>query len=397
MDGTILTINGGSSSIKFALFSAGDATARILSGQIERIGSASSSLSVKDADGQSSNSRPIDAPDYASAVEHLIDWLRQQPLANSIVAIGHRIVHGGERYRATCLVDAGLITELKRLSPLDPAHLPGEIHLIEAFSQNFPALRQVACFDTAFHATLPPVAWMLPVPRKYAAQGVRRYGFHGLSYTYLMQELTRLAGAEVAAGRVILAHLGAGASMAAVRNGKCIDTTMAFTPTAGLVMGTRSGDLDPGLMIYLLREEGMNADQLDDLVNRRSGLLGISETSSDVRELLARESSDPRAVEALAIFCYQAKKWIGALATTLGGVDTLVFAGGIGENAAEIRARICEGLEFLGIRLDERRNAGGAAIISRDESPASVRVIRTDEERLTAAEVRRLVGQQVPH
>jgi len=228
------------------------------------------------------------------------------------------------------------------------------------------------------------VAQLLAIPRRYAARGVRRYGFHGISYSYLMQELERIAGASAARGRVVLAHLGNGASMAAVHEGRCIDTTMAFTPAAGLVMGTRSGDLDPGLVAYLDRADGMNAAQFDRLVNTESGLLGLSETSADVRDLLAREADDPRAAEALAVFCYQAKKWIGALSAALGGLDTLVFAGGIGEHAAPIRARICAGLEHLGVTLDSARNDAHAGVISRDASPVCVRVIPTDEEILIA-------------
>src|SRR5207248_5014828 len=245
------------------------------------------------------------------------------------------------------------------------------------------------CFDTAFHATLPRVARLLPLPRRYDAAGIRRYGFHGLSYAYLMGELGRVAGPEAAAGRVILAHLGAGASMAAVQGRKSIDTTMSFTPTAGLVMATRTGDLDPGALVYLLRSENLSADQLDELLNKQSGLLGVSETSPDMRDLLAKQAGDVRAAEAVELFCYQARKWVGALAAALGGLDTLVFAGGIGENAAEVRQRICDGLGFLGVRLDPARNAAGAAVISADGTPATVRVIRTDEELMIA----RLVGR----
>jgi acetate kinase len=251
---------------------------------------------------------------------------------------------------------------------------------------------QVACFDTAFHSDLPPVARLLPIPRRYAERGVRRYGFHGLSYSYLMAELERLAGKAAAAGRVILAHLGNGASMAAVHAGRSIDTSMAFTPAAGLVMGTRSGDLDPGLVAYLARADGVDAAAFDALVNGESGLLGLSETSSDVRDLLAREAGDRRAAEALAVFCYQAKKWIGALSAALGGLDTLVFAGGIGEHAAPLRARICDGLAFLGLAIDPARNATDAAVISSDTSRVTVRVIPTDEELWIARETAALCG-----
>ncbi len=252
---------------------------------------------------------------------------------------------------------------------------------------------QVLCFDTAFHHDLPRASRLLPIPRRYEAQGVRRYGFHGLSYTFLMSEVERLAGSKAARGRIILAHLGSGASMAAVRDGRPIDTTMSFTPTAGLVMGTRCGDLDPGFLVYLMRTEQAGPETIDKLVNGQSGLLGISETSPDLRDLLAREKSDPRAAEAIEVFCYQGKKWIGALAAALGGLDLLVFSGGIGENSAPARARICAGLEFLGVRLDSARNEQGADVISADSSPTCVRVIRTDEELVIARAIGSLLGR----
>ncbi|MBX9579546.1 MAG: acetate/propionate family kinase, partial [Gemmataceae bacterium] len=290
------------------------------------------------------------------------------------------------------LVTPDLLADLRRAVPLDPAHLPAQIRLIEALTDRLPGVPQVACFDTTFHRDLPTPARLLSIPRRYAEAGVRRYGFHGLSYAYLMEELGRLAGADAAAGRVVLAHLGSGASMAAVRGGRCVDTTMGLTPAGGLVMGTRSGDLDPGVLVYLARTEGLTADQLDDLVTRRSGLLGLSETSPDMRDLLARRVADQRAFDAVAVFCYQARKWVGALAAALGGLDTLVFAGGIGENAPEVRAGVCDGLAFLGVRLDQEANAANAPVISAAGGPVSVRVIPTDEELMIARTVSRVVG-----
>jgi acetate kinase len=284
-----------------------------------------------------------------------------------------------------------LLEELNRLSPYDPDHLPCEIELIEVFRQRHPKLPQVACFDTAFHRTMPRVAKLLPIPRRYDDKGVQRYGFHGLSYAYLMEELARLGDPAATAGRVILAHLGNGASLAAVRDGKSIDTSMGFTPTAGLVMSTRSGDLDPGLAPYLARTDQVTAKHFYEMVNHNSGLLGVSEISSDMRDLLAQEAHDIRAAEAVALFCYQAKKWIGSFAAALGGLDTLVFAGGIGENAPPVRARICEGLGFLGIELSEARNAETAGVISTDASRATVRVIRTDEELMIARSTYRIL------
>jgi len=283
-----------------------------------------------------------------------------------------------------------LLLELHGITPYAPEHLPREIALIEALSRRHPKLPQVACFDTAFHHTMPRVAKLLPIPRRYAAKGVERYGFHGLSYAYLMEELARLDPAA-AKGRVILAHLGNGASLAAVHRGKSIDTSMGFTPTAGLVMSTRSGDLDPGLLYYLTRTERMSAARFQRMVNHESGLLGVSGTSSDLRDLLAREDHDARAAEAVSLFCYQAKKWIGSYAAALGGLDTLVFAGGIGENAPMIRKRICEGLAFLGITLHGKRNAKNASLISTDTGRVAVRVIRTDEERMIARSVIRVL------
>ena len=320
----------------------------------------------------------------------MIDWLEKFVGLNAIAAVGHRIVHGGSRYHAPERITPELIDNLRELIVCDPDHLPGEIALIEEFRGRDPSLLQVACFDTAFHHDMPRLAQIVPIPRRYQAAGVRRYGFHGLSYAYLMDELARACPGE-ARGRVILAHLGAGASMAAVRGGRPIDTTMGFTPASGLVMATRTGDLDPGLPRFLWQSQKMTPEAFDSMVNHESGLLGVSETDSDIRDLLAKLDSDIRAAEAVELFCYQSKKWIGALAAALGGVDTLVFSGGIGENSPEIRRRICAGLNFLGIALDESRNASNAALISSEAGPVKVRVIRTDEESMIAQAAARLL------
>jgi len=391
-DPCILTINGGSSSIKFALFEAGDSLRRILEGAIERIGLPEATLRVKGLDQADNFSRLVTAPDHTVAVGALMDWVEERLGCDALTAVGHRVVHGGPKYTKPQRITEEMVEELHRLSPFDPEHLPEEILLTEAFHRRFPDLPQVACFDTAFHHDLPRVARLLPIPRRYEAQGVRRYGFHGLSYEFLMGELARLAGTEAAQGRVILAHLGNGASLSAVRDGKSIDTSMGFTPASGLVMSSRSGDLDPGLVSYLARTEKMSAAQFQHLVNHASGLLGVSETSSDMRDLLDREAQDVRAAEAIGLFCYQAKKWIGAFAAALGGLDTLVFAGGIGENAPTVRARICDGLGFLGIELEEKRNAANEGVISTAASRVAVRVIRTDEELMIARSVCRIEG-----
>ncbi len=388
----ILTINGGSSSIKFALFEAGNSLRRILEGGIERIGLPEASLRVKGLNQADNFSRLVTAPDHTAAVNLLMDWLEESMGSGSLGAVGHRVVHGGPKYSQPQRITAEMVEELHHLSPFDPEHLPEEILLTEAFHRRFPDLPQVACFDTAFHHDLPRVARLLPIPRRYEAQGVRRYGFHGLSYAFLMGELARLAGTEAAQGRIILAHLGNGASLAAVRDGKPVDTSMSFTPTAGVPMSTRSGDLDPGLVWYLARTEKMGAKQFNEMVNFQSGLLGISETSSDMHDLLDRETQDERAAEAVALFCYQVKKWIGAFAAALGGLDTLVFAGGIGENAPPVRARICHGLGFLGIELEEKRNAANESLISAAARRVVVRVIHTDEEWMIAKTVCRVLG-----
>jgi acetate kinase len=388
----VLTINGGSSSIKFALYQVGHSLQRVLEGRIERIGLPDATFVVKGLSQAESFSRSVAAPDHKAAVSALMDWIDASLGREAVNAVGHRVVHGGPHYSDPQLITQEMVEALHQLEAFDPEHLPEEIQLTEAFHQRFPDLPQVACFDTAFHHDLPRVARLLPIPRRYEAKGVRRYGFHGLSYSYLMGELARLAGLEAAQGRVILAHLGNGASLAAVHNGKPVDTSMSFTPTAGVPMSTRAGDLDPGLNWYLARTDGMSAQQFNEMVNFQAGLLGVSETSSDMRTLLEHESGDVRASEAVAMFCYQVKKWIGAFAAALGGLDTLVFAGGIGENAPVLRTRICDGLGFLGVELEEKRNATNAGLISVDAGQVAVRVIPTDEERVIAEMVTRLLG-----
>jgi acetate kinase len=385
----ILTINGGSSSIRFAAYEAGETPRRRLDGKIDRIGLSGTNLTVNDPAGKPQSPRRVAAANHRTAAGFLLDWLEAQPVFASIKGVGHRVVHGMKRSEPE-QVTPKLLAELHRITPYAPDHLPGEIGLIEAFRKRHPKLPQVACFDTAFHRAMPRVAKLLPIPRRYAAKGVERYGFHGLSYAYLVEELSRLDRAA-AQGRVILAHLGNGASLAAVRRGKSIDTSMGFTPTAGLVMSTRTGDLDPGLVYYLARTGRMTAAQFQKMVNHESGLLGVSGTSPDLRDLLAQEARDVRAAEAVALFCYQTRKWIGSFAAALGGLDTLVFAGGIGENAPLIRERICDGLGFLGIELNRRRNAKNAPLISPDAGRVKVRVIRTDEELMIARSVTRVL------
>ena len=388
---SILTINGGSSSIKFALYQTGELLKRGLYGKVDRIGLPGTNLTFSDSTGKQKGSLILESSNNRSAANFLIDWLEKQDGFSSVSAVGHRVVHGMNR-TVPVLITNELLEELHLITSYDPDHLPNEIEFIEAFRRRHPKLSQVACFDTAFHSTMPRVAKLLPIPRRFDAMGIRRYGFHGLSYAYIIEEFARVAGTKAAQGRMILAHLGNGASLAAVREGKSIDTSMGFTPAGGLMMGTRPGDLDPGVAWYMMRSENLTPKQFNNLINHESGLLGVSETSSDIRDLLAQETKDIRAAEAVALFCYQAKKWIGAFAAALGGLDTLVFAGGIGENSPIIRSHICESLGFLGIELEGKQNVENEGVISSAASRVAVRVIRTDEEQIIAKTVCRILN-----
>ncbi|MDR3711980.1 MAG: acetate/propionate family kinase [Puia sp.] len=375
----ILTINGGSSSIKFSLFN--EALEPRLKGKIDRIGLGNPQLSYTDF--SEKNNFPVKAVDGKEATQSLIDWLEKRRVFEQVKAIGHRIVHGMDRNEPEIL-DEEALAALKHIVQYDPDHLPGEIGLIEVFRSRYPAVPQVACFDTNFHAGLPRVAQLLPIPRRFDEAGIRRYGFHGLSYSYLMHKLTEIAGAQTAGGRVILAHLGSGASLAAVKEGKSVDTTMGFTPAGGIMMGTRTGDLDPGAAWYMIQREELSAEKFNDLINHRSGLLGVSETSSDAQDLLKNEKTDIRAAEAIELFCYQVRKAIGAFTAVLGGLDSLVFSGGIGENSATIRSRICRDLGYLGIQTDEGRNQNNDILISSDTEGVKIYAIPTDEEWMIA-------------
>ena len=390
--GSILAVNGGSSSIKFALFETEGTLRRVLFGGVDRIGLSNPVFRAKGSAAADTFSRQVPAPNHTAAANVVMNWLGQRSESSPLTAVGHRILQGGPKYYKPQRITAEIVEELRRLSPFDPEHIPEELQMVEALRSRYPDLPQIACFDTAFHHDLPRVAQLLPIPRRLEAKGVRRYGFHGLSYEYLMKELARVAGQKAADSRVVLAHLGNGASLAAVLNGKSVDTSMSFTPTAGIPMGTRSGDLDPGLVLYLARTEKMTAQQFSTMVNTESGLLGVSETSSDMQDLLKHEAEDERAAEAVALFCYQVKKCIGAYAAALQGLDTLVFAGGIGENAPKVRSRICEGLGFLGVELDEDRNAKGHSVISKPDSRVTVHVIPTNEALMIALTVCNVLG-----
>ena len=387
----ILTINSGSSSVKFGLFDVEQIEELVLSGSLERIGLRVGMFRVNNDRNEPLIDEHIVLPNHEAALKRLYAWLEQNMTGQSINAVGHRVVHGGPKYNQPERITPTVIAELKSLVSLAPDHLPHEIKAIQATSHSYPELNQVACFDTAFHRQMPRLAQIVALPRHYLHEGLVRYGFHGLSYEYILQELRKEAGDEVADGRVIIAHLGNGASMAAVQHGKSVDTTMGFTPAGGLVMSTRSGDLDPGVLVYLLEEKNLRPSTLNELVNKQAGLLGVSGISSDMQELLDKEETETHAREAVDLFCYQASKHLGALAAVLGGLDTIVFTAGIGENSPVVRQRICENLLFLGIQLDDGRNRANASVISAENSRVSVRVMKTDEDLMIARHTAKLI------
>ena len=374
----ILTVNSGSSSIKFSIYSL-PAEQLEISGSLSPIGQSSGSFQVKDGRGEKIHNHQLALTDHAAALKALLDWLGHTDRPD---AIGHRIVHGGPKYTAPQVVTQELIATLKELAPLAPNHLPREIAAIEAIGKIYPDIMQVACFDTDFHHGMPEVARVYALPSSARSGGIiQRYGFHGLSYEYIAGELNRIGAGKA---RVIVCHLGNGASMAALRDGKSIETTMGFTATGGIVMSTRCGDIDPEVVLYLFEEKHLDAAAIRDALTASGGLLGLSGSSGDMQVLQKSKESDPRAALAVEVFCYSARKALGSLAAVLGGLDTLVFTGGIGENDAAVRRRICATLNFLGIRLDSRRNTASEAIISEEGAPVQVRVMKTNEELMIA-------------
>ena len=377
----ILTVNTGSSSLKVAVYE--DAGTLLLRGAVERIGHNDSRLRLSDANGATLHEEHEQHADHATATAKVLAWLTDCRPQVHLTAVGHRLVHGGPRYHTPQRLTRALLDALAQCVPLAPSHLPQALAAIKAVTHLRAELTQVACFDTAFHHSKPRLAQLTTLTRQATDAELMRYGFHGLSYESIMQQLHAI-DAHAAKQRVVIAHLGNGASMAAVRDGVSRDTTMGFTPTGGLMMGTRCGDLDPGLVLYLLREKHLTIDALDQLVNRQGGLLGISETSADVRDLLERAPQDTRAAEAIDLFCYTARKHLGSMTTVIGGLDTLVFTGGIGEHAAPIRARICADLSYLGVAVDNDRNAAHASIISPERAAVTVRIIQTDEDLMIA-------------
>jgi acetate kinase len=395
MPNVLLVLNAGSSSLKFAAYTgAGAKLTRLHSGVVGGIGHGGADFKTTGPSGHPLKPRRVTAKNHWSAALLVLAHLKKVQPDAEVIAIGHRVVHGGPDFSAPQLVTPKLLSGLRRLRPFDPEHLPAEIDLIVRLQRRFPRVVQVACFDTAFHHDLPRLAQLLPLPRRYARAGLRRYGFHGLSYEFILGELWRLGESSATKGRVIVAHLGSGSSLVAIRDGRPCDTSMALTPAAGLMMGTRTGDIDPGVMIHLARSEKMSPNRLSRLVNHESGLLGVSGTSADMRVLLAREKTDERAADAVALFCYQVRKWIGAYTAAMGGLDLLVFTGGVGEHSPPVRARVCDGLGFLGLHVSAWRNSANAGTISTPSSDVTVRVIATDEELTIARHVSAITSSQ---
>jgi acetate kinase len=387
----VLTMNRGSSTLKSALYEAGNREELLLSITVDTSGVSGSHLKIEDPNGTTLLNSSVGFEQSNAALEAMFAWLDQHGFLSQLGAAGHRLVHGGSQYAQPQQITAQVLSDVEQLVPLDPDHLPAAIRGIKFIAEKFPELPQVACFDTAFHRSLPKVARMYALPRAFYDQGIVRYGFHGLSYEYIMRELQTLEG-ERSNGRVIIAHLGSGASIVAVKEGKSVDTSMGFTPLEGLVMSTRSGDVDPGALLYLLEQKNISAKELDTILNKKSGLLGVSTKSGDMRLLLEGTEEDVGAEEAVDLFCYRVKKYIGAYAAVLGGLDLLVFAGGIGEHAPLVRERICDGLDFLGVRLDGPGNDSNEALISTPQSRVKVRVINTNEDLMIVRHVRSVLG-----
>jgi acetate kinase len=394
MEHNILCINSGSSSMKFAMYLFDTTEKLIAEGAVERIGLSGGWLWLKDGQGNRVIDSHSDFSDHKAAVKAMFTAAMEPRYLPTPDGVGHRLAHGGPKHMAPEMVTPELMLTLRSLIPLAPLHLPAEIKGIDAVAEHYPGLDQVVCFDTAFHRRMPEVAKLLPIDQSLWHEGIHRYGFHGLSYEYIVSALGRDTR-----GRVIIAHLGNGASMAALNNGQPQDTTMAFSALGGLMMGTRCGDLDPGVLLYLIDEKGYDARQLESLLYRHSGLIGVSGISRNMKTLLDQRTTEPRAAQAIELFCYTSRKYIGALSAVLGGLDTLVFTGGIGERAAPVRWMICHGLDYLGISLDPRNNDINAGVISTEHSSCTVRVIPTDEDLMIARHTGALLfkGKEINH
>ena len=390
----ILTVNAGSSSLRLGLHDGAAATPRLLlAAEAERIAAPGSRVALRDAAGATLAEKELPLPDAEAALAALLDLLRAAGALDALAAVGHRIVHGGPDFDGPRLLTPEVVAVLARLAPLAPRHQPRALRLVAATGAAFPGLPQVACFDTAFHRTMPPLARAEPLPAAATAGEIVRYGFHGLSCQSVLDQLAGLDPAA-ARGRLVVAHLGAGASLTAVRDGRSLETTMGFTPAGGIMMATRTGDLDPGVLVRLARRDGLDADALDHLVNDASGLLGVSGSSGDMATLLARRNADPAAAFAVDLFAYLAAKALGGLVAVLGGLDLLAFAGGIGEHAAPVRAAVCDRFGFLGLTLDPGRNAANAPLVSAAASAVAVRIVPSDEAAVIARQTRDLVAPE---
>lgn len=384
----ILTINGGSSSVKFAVFTT-HTHERVLDGKIDHIGMEGTSISVRSKNSETTSTELIDTKDPSIS---LTEILKANIDLQSLIAVGHRVVHGGNAYQMPIRITEDVLSDLESFAMFAPRHLPAEITLIRSFMKLLPAVPHIACFDTSFFKDLPRLAKLLPIPKRYEEKGVRRYGFHGLSYEYLMQELKETLKVNVAEKKIILAHLGAGASLAAVPHEKPVETTMGFTPNSGTPMATRTGDIDPGFYEYCVHGEGMTPEAFGHMVNYESGYLGVSGSTADMETLIQKAPHDAHAEEAVAFFCHHIKKHIGALTATMNGLDIIVFSGGMGEHAPEIRRRICEGLSFLGIEVDHVANSTNEICISAGESQVILYVIPTNEELTIARQVSNMLS-----
>jgi len=387
----ILAINTGSSSLKAALYRTDSVDTPLLGVLVERIGSAGASVRVSSSGAGALAERKEDIRDFDAALDALLRAASEFDPGHRLSAIGHRLVHGGLAFAQPQAITPEVMRELDRLAPQAPEHMPQALAAVRFFARRHRGVPQVACFDTSFHHTMPRVAQLIPLPEALRDEGFVRYGFHGLSYESAVAELRRV-DPVAARGRTVVAHLGNGASMTAMHDGKSVDTTMGYTPTSGLVMSTRCGDIDPGVVIDLIERHKLTAAEVNAILDKQSGLLGVSGTSSDMRDLLTSEFRDRRAANAIELFCYRARKYLGAFASVLGGLDTLVFTGGIGENAAAIRERICKGQEYLGIALDAEANRANAPVVSAGGGGVTVRVIRADEEGVIARHTQALLG-----
>ncbi|MET0341917.1 MAG: acetate/propionate family kinase [Polyangiales bacterium] len=383
----VLCLNSGSSSLKLALWEVGATERALVRGAVEGIGRERTTLWMRDEATDTHDARDLPAHEHARAAEALFDALEQKH-EGALDAVGHRIVHGGPDHLVPTRVDDAVLAALRAATPFAPLHLPAELDTLEAARRKHGGVPHVVCFDTTFHRDMPAVARRLPLPRALEAQGIRRYGFHGLSYASIVDAL-----GDARAGRVIVAHLGSGASLCALRDGASCDTTMGFTPAGGVMMATRSGDLDPGVLVHLMRAHGYGADEVEALIARESGLRGVSGTSADMQALLEARVRDSAADDAVSLFCHLVRKQVGALSAVLGGLDGLVFTGGIGQRAAAIRAEICAPLGYLGIALDPSANEANAQVVSAPGSQCVVRVLPTDEERMIARSAAALLDE----